>query len=240
MPGVETLGQDLGRDSGLPMALRPGSGDPQAEQKRFRDALAAASKQIAALMDTADEQAAAILEFQVAMLEDTELYGPVLRQMEEGVAAAPAWIAALDVQIAGYETADDSYFRARAADLADIKERVLRNLAGQSDQAAQAGGILTGRDITPTRFLEIDWSAGGAIALAGGSPSSHVAMLARARGVPMVTGLAFGDLNGHRRALVDGEAGTVVLSPGQQQMESFRARLAQAEEEAEWQFTKTN
>ena len=51
-----------------------------------------------------------------------------------------------------------------------------------------AGAILCGDDITPTRFLQADWSGGGGIVLSAGSAASHVAMLARARGVPMVVG----------------------------------------------------
>ena len=43
--------------------------------------------------------------------------------------------------------------------------------------------------MTPTRFLETDWRHGGGIALSAGSAASHVAMLARSRGVPMVVGL---------------------------------------------------
>ena len=67
--------------------------------------------------------------------------------------------------------------------------------------------MLVADDMPPSRFLEIDWSAGGGIALTGGSNASHVAMLARARGVPMVVGL--GELPFGDRALVllDGEAG---------------------------------
>ena len=57
--------------------------------------------------------------------------------------------------------------------------------------------MLAGEDLTPTRFLSVDWSRGGGIALFAGSPSSHVAMLARSRGVPMVVGLGAIDLNGH-------------------------------------------
>jgi phosphotransferase system enzyme I (PtsI) len=57
--------------------------------------------------------------------------------------------------------------------------------------------VLTGEDVTPTRFLSVDWSRGGGIALFAGSASSHVAMLARSRGVPMVIGLGGIDSRGH-------------------------------------------
>ena len=51
------------------------------------------------------------------------------------------------------------------------------------------GSVVFADDLTPSRFLATDWT-GGAIVLANGSPTSHVAMLARARGVPMVVGVA--------------------------------------------------
>ena len=62
-------------------------------------------------------------------------------------------------------------------------------LTDGGDEASPPGAILFGDDIAPTRFLETDWSPGGGIALTAGSTASHVAMLARSRGVPMVVGL---------------------------------------------------
>src|SRR4029450_6065591 len=100
-----------------------------------------------------------------------------------------------------------------AADLKDMRDRVLRHLAGNAAHLAQAGAILIGDDVPPSLFLEADWSRGGAIALRQGSPSSHVAILARARGVPMVVGLGDIGLNGHVEAVIDGGSGLLVLSP---------------------------
>ena len=72
------------------------------------------------------------------MLADDELTAPALAAIAAGSTAEAAWLAALDEQIAGYETSDDDYFRARAADLKDIRDRVLRNLAGGDTEAAPA------------------------------------------------------------------------------------------------------
>ena len=94
------------------------------------------------------------------------------------------------VEIAGYERAEDEYFRARAADLVDVRDRVLRHLLGVRLRAeVAAGSVVVARDLPPSLFLGVDWSKGGAIVLGEGSPTSHVAMLARARGVPMVVGI---------------------------------------------------
>ena len=123
------------------------------------------------------------------MLEDGTFSDAALALIEGGASAAAGWSAALDGQIAGFADAGDDYFRARAGDLADLRDRVLRRLAGEADAVLPAGSILIGDDLTPSRFLAIDWSRGGAVILERGSPLSHVAILARARGIPMVTGL---------------------------------------------------
>jgi phosphotransferase system enzyme I (PtsI) len=95
----------------------------------------------------------------------------------------------------------------RIADLVDIRDRVLVRLNGADESATIPGGsIVAGDDISPSAFVAADWRCGGAIVLAAGSASSHVAMLARARGTPMVVGL--GPLSWEERppalALVDG------------------------------------
>jgi phosphotransferase system enzyme I (PtsI) len=92
--------------------------------------------------------------------------------------------------------------------------------------------VLAGEDVTPSRFLSVDWSKGGGLALRAGSPSSHVAMLARSRGVPMVVGLGAIDLDGHATVIVDGDAGLVVLSPGAREWEAFRTARATSEARA--------
>ena len=90
------------------------------------------------------------------------------------------------------------------------------SLSGATQQSVPAGTVLVGEDLPPSRFLGIDWSRAAAIALAGGSPTSHVAMLARARGVPMVVGLGADVMRSRAasEAMVDGERGTLVLAPG--------------------------
>ena len=164
------------------------------------------------------------------MLEDGTFSDAALELIEGGASAAAGWSAALDEQIAGYADAGDDYFRARAADLADLRDRVLRRLAGEADSVLPAGSILIGDDLPPSRFLAIDWSRGGAVILERGSPLSHVAMLARARGVPMVVGLGQLSAIGHAEAIVDGTSGRVVLSPD---LKSRRAMIDAARALAE-------
>ena len=78
-------------------------------------------------------------------------------------------------------------------------------------------------DLPPSQFLEIDWSRGGGLALLRGSPTSHVAMLARARGIPMIVQLGSVPANA-RTALLDGEGATLELDPSAEQIGLFERR----------------
>ncbi|RWC92720.1 MAG: phosphoenolpyruvate--protein phosphotransferase [Mesorhizobium sp.] len=185
-------------------------------------AIGKAVSRLSAMIETADGDAAGILEFHIAMLQDDALSAPAFASIGADQAADVAWRAALDAEIAGYDASDQDYFRARAADLRDIRDQVLRALSEDGEPTAPLGAIFHGEDVAPTRFLEIDWSAGGGIALRAGSTASHVAMLARARGVPMVVGLGTfpGSLAG--MALLDAEHGGMVLSPSPAEIDAFR------------------
>ncbi len=224
-----------------PARARSPSGDAARERRDLEKAVAAAVSALDALAKKVDAEAAAILEFQIAMLEDAALLEPAFGDIAGGADASTAWSAALDGQITEYEGGDD-YFRARASDLRDLRDRVLRHLAGEAEDTLPEGAVLAGEDITPSRFLSIDWSMGGGVALFGGSPASHVAMLARSRGVPMIVGLGPLQLGGHREAIVDGGTGRIVLSPGARDWSDFEiaTRAAAGEMEAESAAARTS
>ncbi len=209
------------------------AGRPDEEAGALRTAIAEAIEALSTLIAESEGEAAEILSFQVAMLEDESLSEEAFEAIGGGTPADRAWRDALDAQIADYAAADDSYFRARSADLKDLRDRVLRALSGEGDDAAQVppGAILLAEDITPSRFLAQDW-AGRGIALEAGSASSHVAMLARARGVPMVLGLGPVPKEEQGTALLDGESGILILRPDAAERKAFEERLSRQVEEA--------
>jgi phosphotransferase system enzyme I (PtsI) len=213
------------------VASRAAKGDPAQEAAALKVAIEGAATELAKLIATVHGEAAEILEFQVAMLGDDALAEGAYEAIAGGTAADEAWRTALDVEIAGYRAADEEYFRARAADLVDIRDRVLAGLSGGEAIARISGdSVVMGDDISPSTFLAVDWTRGGAIALASGSPSSHVAMLARSRGAPMVVGLGPLPWNGQppSLALVDGDTGTVIFDPKPETRRLFERRMAAA------------
>jgi phosphotransferase system enzyme I (PtsI) len=112
----------------------------------------------------------------------------------------------------------------------DIRDRVACHLAGTTmGGGLPPGALVVADDLPPSRFLATDWSRGGAILLAHGSPTSHVAMLARSRGVPMVVGLGEPILAAQGDALVDGDAGAVIVDPTPATSTGFATRMAEEE-----------
>jgi phosphotransferase system enzyme I (PtsI) len=186
---------------------------PAEEHQALVDALAASRQDLAMFArELAGSEAEAILEFQIALLEDEHLAAPAFALIAGGEAASRAWNAAIDPEIASYEEADDPYFRARASDLRDLRERVLRHLAGEADQIVPGGVIVAADDMPPSVFLATDWRDGGLV-LRRGSSSSHVAILAKSRGVPMIVGVDLDRLEEGADALLDGGAGLLIVDP---------------------------
>ena len=193
---------------------RRAAGKPDEERAALAAAIGRARDEVAALAGRASGEAARIMEIQVALLEDEALSEEARAAIARGVAADIAWSEAMAVEIAGYATAEDEYFRARAADLADVRDRVLGHLAGvPSVPQVAPGSVVAARDLPPSAFLALDWSKGGGIVLGEGSPTSHAAMLARSRDVPMVVGVGrhWESLAG--TVLVDGYKGTAIVDP---------------------------
>jgi len=207
--------------------------DPATEASQLRQAMRSAVAQLESLAAGHPGNAAQMLQFQIALLLDDALAAPAYEAIARGNAADAAWSRVLDDEIAGYEGSGDDYFGARASDLRDLKWRVLRSLG---DEAAageiEPGCVLFAEDLPPSAFLSLDWSRGGAIVLGAGSSASHLAMLARSRGVPMIVGTGTASLS-EGEALVDADKGIVVLQPEAATRDAFLHR-ERAEREARW------
>jgi len=211
-----------------PAEARREAGAPAQEAAAFQAALEAAQGDLQALIAAEDALAGDILEFQLALLEDDDVTGPVLEAIAAGEAAHLAWARKMNAEIAEYRADGDDVLAARAEDLGDLRARVLRHLTGGARPLsdAPAGAILVAEDLTPSVFLDIDWSRLGGAVTAGGSPTSHVAILARARGVSLVVGtrLALESLPAGGFAILDAAAGRLTVNPDG----ADRARAEQA------------
>jgi phosphotransferase system enzyme I (PtsI) len=206
------------------------------ETRLLRDALAAAQAEIERLISREDKLAGEILEFQLALLEDDDFLAPVERAIAAGIPADRAWELVLDAEIADYRDSGSEVLAARSSDLTDLKVSVLRALQGASAVPARPpdGAILVAADLTPSGFLAIDWSRLAGAATLGGSPTSHVSILARARGLNLVVGLgaeleAFCD---GTPAILDATAGRLIVEPSAASVAAAEAQIAAASVDA--------
>jgi phosphoenolpyruvate-protein phosphotransferase (PTS system enzyme I) len=200
------------------------SGNPAQEAVALRDAVAAAVIELTTLLEKCEGEAADVIAFQIAMLEDEELVAPSWHIISNGAPADGAWRMAIDAQIENFQSSDDEYFRARVSDLQDMRDRVLRCLSGGGQSEIGAGSVMMGHDVSPSIFLSHDWSQGGAIVVSGGSSTSHVAMLARSRGIPMVVRAVPWADQATARILVDGVNGVAVCDPDEKTFAEFSLR----------------
>ncbi|MCB1490271.1 MAG: phosphoenolpyruvate--protein phosphotransferase [Rhodobiaceae bacterium] len=211
------------------------AGPPEDEEAGFSAAISRAADDLATIIEGADEDAAEILEFQAVLLEDDDILDPVRERIAAGEAWPTAWGAVMDGEIAQYRDGDDDYMAARADDLTDLKRRVLAAEAGGTAKVdIPDGAILIADDLTPSVFLQHDWSRLAGAATVGGSPTSHVSILARARGVNLVVGLESdpATLPEGAEAILDADAGTLTVAPDAEMLARARQRLVAQDRDA--------
>lgn len=129
----------------------------------------------------------------------------------------------------------DSYLRERVRDLDDLERRILGILTGRNGNpfsSITSPVIVAAGDLTPSETVSLPRELILGFVTDRGSVTSHVALLARALGIPAVTGL--GDVTRRVRAgdhlLLDGGAGEVVLSPSAAEVEEFEGRMRRERE----------
>ncbi len=130
----------------------------------------------------------------------------------------------------------DSYFRERVHDVNDIEHRLLKRLTGYQKGDAYlkltTPSIIVADDLTPSETVQLPKELVLGFATNGGSTTSHVALLARALGIPLVSGL--GDITKHvtpgETMLLDGTKGIVTIDPSEDVIEEY-AELVRKEKE---------
>jgi multiphosphoryl transfer protein len=202
-----------------------GSGPEAAavEERRLRDALAVAAAELDELARETTDRAGAdvggIFEAQAIFARDPGIVDPAIAAIHEGATAEEAIDRVAAEQADVLAGVNDSYFRERAADLRDVGRRVLDRLTGrtQPDLHHRDGtpAILAAPDLDPSQVAGIRPGLVVGVALGGGAPTGHAAIVARALGVPLVLGLGAAlhvGLNG-RLVAIDGAAGRLVVDP---------------------------
>jgi phosphocarrier protein FPr len=183
---------------------------------------------------TAGDYQAAIFDAHALFLDDAGLLDQVRAMLfDEQVTADYAWYTAIEQAAEAFAALEDPYQAARAADVRDIGRQVLARLGGadaarSSAPAFTEPGILVAADLAPSDTAQLDRARVLAICTAGGGPTSHSAILARALGIPAVVGLGGEVLRVPAGTLlvVDGTGGQVWPAPPDDVVARYRAQAA--------------
>ena len=196
--------------------------DTDAEWHRFKGAQTGAIEQLGELAEKAraeaGDEAAMLFETHQMMVEDLDYEEAIEDRITNEKMNAEAAIADTSLQFAEmFEAMDDSYMQARAADVKDVSRRLLSILGGavEGGIASDVPVLLAADDLAPSETVQLDKSKILGFITAGGSGSSHTAILARTMGIPAIVGVGDSlkpEYEG-RQVIIDGATGSVVIDP---------------------------
>ena len=211
------------------------------EKNRVRQAISLATDRLDLLIrDVADRigfAEAQIFEAQKAILGDVLLVQQIIEDVENaGINAESAVTRILDVYESRLLEVDNEYIKERASDIGEIRRRLLDVLANMNP-SLQCGGeehcqrgrdrIIVAEELTARLTVELDTQHTKGFVTQRGGPNAHAAILARALGIPAVSGIkGIRDLlSCGTELLLDGDSGEIVIWPSEETL--ARARSVQ-------------
>ncbi len=208
--------------------------DADAELARLDEAVRSVEEQLDELymkaLPEVGEAGAQIFEIHKMMLRDEDfldcIRGNIRRQQINAEYAAAL---AADNFEAMFAASDDSYMEARAADVREVADRLIRVLSGRSDKTSvmAENTVICASDLAPGETVTLDKSRVIAFVTAGGSVNSHTAILARSMNIPAVIGVGEGFLasvSDGADVIVNGSSGEVIISPDGETLAEAKVR----------------
>ncbi len=198
------------------------------------DALEKASEQLDSLYQEMKQNApqeAAIFRAQAQLLRDEAILKNSRQLIGEGNRAAWSWDRAMKDQVASLEAVDDERIKARVADMNDVSSRIIRileNKTGDFGFPQDEDFILVASELTPSQTASLDTLPVKAICTELGGPNSHMAILARALGIPAIVGIGSGliqQVETGELAIVDPQSSSFIISPDEKTIQQARSRI---------------
>ncbi len=215
--------------------------DIRSEILRVKEAREAAKAQLRELHKKAlvsvGEANAEVFQIHIMMLDDEDFFGAITGMINvQSVNAEFAVAHTADIFARTFGNMPDEYMRARAADVKDISERMLKILSGSEAEAEELGenSIIVAPDLTPSETVQLDIDKVSGFVTFFGSQTSHTSIIARTMNLPAIicTGEISSEHHG-RTAILDGSSGTIYIEPDENKIEDFKHRKKLEEERAE-------
>lgn len=216
--------------------------DTQAELQRVEEAVEASKQQLQKLYEKAlkevGEASAAIFEVHQMMMEDEDYKESIENIISTQQVNAEYAVASTGDNFSQmFASMDDDYMRARAADIKDISNRLVKNLSGQSADVMDLDEpvIVVADDLSPSETVQMDKEKILAFVTVHGSANSHTAILARMMNIPALIGVDMDleALHTGTEAAVDGFHGEFFVNPSEEVKERIQRKIEEEKEKQE-------
>ncbi len=215
-------------------------GQEQDELMRLKRAVVETKRDLEGLISVLKERTGRadvrVFECHLMILEDEVLLEETTSHVEKDHLNAEAAVRrTMNGARAQFERMNDPYFRERVRDIDDVERRLLKQLTGYGRNThleLKSPSIVVADDLTPSETVQLPREFVLGFATNGGSSTSHVALLARALGIPAVTGLV--DITSRvtpgKTVLLDGTNGTVTIDPDPEAEAQFTEQVRRQRE----------
>lgn len=214
--------------------------DVAAETARFETALGKLQHSFDTLLQGTEKDTDSydILETYRLFTVDRGWLRKIKDRLQQGLTAEAAVQAVQDDTTARLSRANDLYLKERVQDFLDVSQRMLHILTDQDDHtpASVSHAILVAHDISAVDLLQYDMSLVRGIALEAGSPSSHVTIMARAMGIPVIGQCKnlLERVDDGDSIILDADKAQLYIAPPLELLESYEARLLPDESDTVW------
>ncbi|MCC2637518.1 MAG: PEP-utilizing enzyme [Moraxellaceae bacterium] len=199
--------------------------DPDAEIQQMRNAIEAVREDMRALDKKmqgsllAEERA--LFDAYLRMLDDSALGAEIEDRIRAGNWAQGALREVIETHMQAFAAMDDAYLRERMADVRDLGLRILAHLQKQEEEVVRElpdHSILIGEEITTAMLVEMPLERVAGIVTVLGAANSHMAIVARALGIPTVLGVADLPVTSldDTEMIVDAYQGRIYVQPSRQ------------------------
>ncbi|ADB67838.1 TPA: phosphoenolpyruvate--protein phosphotransferase [Listeria monocytogenes] len=223
--------------------------DVESEVKRFESALEVSRTELSMIREKAakdlGEDKAQIFDAHLLVLNDPELTGPIEESIKNSnTNAETALQETTDMFIGMFESMDNEYMRERAADIKDVRKRVLSHLLGvtiPNPALIDEEVVVVAADLTPSDTAQLNRNFVKGFVTDIGGRTSHSAIMARSLEIPAVVGtkevtasVAKNDI-----VIIDGLEGNVIIHPTEEQIAHYeKIKSDFALQQAEWDKLK--
>ena len=212
--------------------------DAESELARYEAAVQTAESELESLYEKAcrevGEVNAAVFEVHRMMLTDEDYRDSVYNIIMEQKANAEYAVAVTGDNFSRlFSEMEDEYFKARAADVVDVSDRLLSILSGKRAKSGSLTSpvILAACDLAPSETVQLDKEKLLGFVTEQGSVNSHTAILARTMNIPALVSVPVREEWDGKLAVIDGGTGTLYLDPDEETLARMKEKMENEEKE---------